>query len=136
MATPTDTQPHFKVLLVDDDLFLLNMYSLKFTKSGFEVNTAQNGNDAIQKLKDGYTPDIMLLDIIMPGMSGLDLLEEVRKQKLAPQATVVMLTNQSDQSDIERAKKLQIQGYIVKATTIPSEVINDVLEIYKKNHTQ
>lgn len=126
--------PQYKVLLVDDDMFLLNMYSLKFSKNGFDVNTAQNGNDALQKIKEGYTPDILLVDVIMPVMSGLDFLEEVRKQKLVPSATVIMLTNQSDQGDIERAKKLNVNGYIVKATTIPSEVIDDVLEIHNKAH--
>ncbi len=125
-----ETHPTYKILLVDDDTFLINMYSLKFSKNNFEVNSAQNANDALKKLKDGYLPDIILLDVIMPGMDGLQLLEEIRKQNYAPQATVIMLTNQSDTTDIERAKALGIQGYIVKATTIPSEVIDDVLEIH------
>lgn len=123
-----------KILLVDDDAFLLNMYSLKFSKSKFEVNTAQNGNDAIKKIKEGYTPDIMLLDVVMPGMDGLSLLEAIRKEKLVPKATVVMLTNQSDSVEIEKAKSLGIGGYIVKATTIPSEVVDDVIEIHKKHN--
>jgi CheY-like chemotaxis protein len=127
------TENTYKILMVDDDSFLLNMYSLKFGKAGFEVTTVQNGNDALQKFKEGYHPDILLLDIIMPGMSGLDLLEQIRQNKLAPQATVIMLTNQSDSGDIERAKTLGINGYIVKATTIPSEVVQDVLDIHTKN---
>jgi DNA-binding response OmpR family regulator len=124
--------PH-KVFLVDDDTFLLNMYSLKFSKSGFEVNTAQNGADAIKKLKEGYVPDVLVLDIIMPGMDGVALLSEIRSQKLVPNATIIMLTNQSESSDIEKAKNLGIDGYIVKATTIPSEVVEDVLEIHNKH---
>jgi DNA-binding response OmpR family regulator len=88
--------PVYKVFLVDDDTFLLNMYSLKFSKSNFEVVTAQNGEEALKKLKTGYEPDVLLLDIIMPGMDGLDLLTEIRREKLAPNATIIMLTNQSD----------------------------------------
>ncbi|MBX4197816.1 response regulator [Candidatus Parcubacteria bacterium] len=130
-----DTQPKYKVFLIDDDTFLLNMYSLKFSKSGFEVNTAQTTHEALQKIKQGYEPDIMLIDIIMPGMDGLEMLSEIRKENLAPKATVIMLTNQSDTTDIEKAKGLDVDGYIVKATTIPSEVISDVVEIHKK-HTQ
>jgi CheY-like chemotaxis protein len=125
--------PQYKILLVDDDAFLLNMYSLKFSKNGFDVVATSNAHDALQKIKDGFVPDIMLMDIIMPGMDGLQLLEEIRKEKIVPQATVIMLTNQSDANDIERAKTLGINGYIVKATTIPSEVITQVVEIHEKN---
>jgi CheY-like chemotaxis protein len=128
-----DTQPKYKVFLIDDDAFLLNMYSLKFTKGGFEVNTAQNSTEALSKLRNGYSPDIILLDIIMPGMDGIELLTQIRTLKYAPNATVIMLTNQSDAVDIEKAKGLNVDGYIVKATTIPSEVINDVVEIHKKH---
>lgn len=127
-----EQKPLYKVMLVDDDMFLLNMYSMKFTKSNCEVNACQSSADALKKLKEGYIPDILLLDIIMPGMDGLQLLEEIRKEKLAPNATVIMLTNQSDAGDIERAKKLNMNGYIVKATTIPSEVITEVISIHKK----
>jgi two-component system, chemotaxis family, chemotaxis protein CheY len=127
-----ETEQKYKIFLVDDDSFLLNMYSTKFTKSGFEVEIAQNPHDAMKKIKEGYVPDIMLLDIIMPGMDGLDFLEAVRKENLIPNTTVIMLTNQSDTHDMERSKSLNVKGYIVKATTIPSEVISDVLEIHKK----
>jgi CheY-like chemotaxis protein len=124
--------PTYKVLLVDDDSFLLNMYSLKFGKSGFDVSVAQNGEEALKKLQDGYVPDVILLDIIMPGMDGIQLLSEIRKSSLAPDATIVMLTNQSETADIDKAKALNVNGYIVKATTIPSEVVQDVLEIHEK----
>jgi CheY-like chemotaxis protein len=129
MNNPTS----YKVLLVDDDSFLLNMYSLKFSKSGFEVVSAQNGGEAIKKLKEGFIPDIIVLDIIMPGMDGLELLQAIRQEKLIPKATVIMLTNQSDTAEIDKAKNLGINGYIVKATTIPSEVVDDVIEIHKKH---
>jgi two-component system response regulator MtrA len=122
-------------LIVDDDTFLLNMYSLKFTKSNYEVSTAQNGNDALAKLKEGnIKPDILLLDVIMPGLDGLELLAEIRKEKLVPEATIIMLTNQSDSSDIKKAQDLNVNGYIVKATTIPSEVITQVSQIYSEAH--
>ncbi|MES2436577.1 MAG: response regulator [Patescibacteria group bacterium] len=127
-----DTQQP-KILLIDDDSYLINMYALKFGKSGFDVSSALSSQEALKKLQDGYHPDIILLDIIMPAMDGLELLSEIRKQKLAESTTIIMLTNQSDTSDIEKAKSLGVSGYIVKATTIPSEVISNVQEIYK-NH--
>lgn len=120
----------YKILIVDDDTFLLNMYSIKFSKNGFEVATCQNGIDALKKITEGFVPDIILLDLVMPGMDGLDLLKEVRSKNLISNATIVMLTNQSDSADIEKAKELKANGYIVKATTIPSEVINEVRRIH------
>ncbi len=119
-----------KIFLVDDDKFLLDMYSLKFTKSGCIVSIATNGTDALKQLRDGYVPDIILLDIIMPHVDGLELLETIRGEKLAEKAAVIMLTNQAD--DDEKAQKLGIDGFIVKAMNIPSEVVTQVLGIYRK----
>ena len=118
-----------KILLVDDDKFLIDMYSLKFTQAGFEVNAAISGEDALKKLQGGFTPEAILLDVVMPGMSGLNLLQKIREEKLDRGAVVVILSNQGQQSDIEEAKKLGIDGYIVKASTIPSEVLEQVEEI-------
>ncbi len=122
---------NINILLIDDDKFLLDMYSLKFKKSGFSVEVSSSSHDALGKLKDKNNYDVVLLDIIMPGMDGLELLKTIRDEKLVPDALVVMLTNQAD--DVEKAKDLGVDGYIIKATTIPSEVVEQVTTIYK-NH--
>jgi CheY-like chemotaxis protein len=119
-----------KVLIVDDDKFLLNMYSIKFSKANFEVNSASSGEEVFTKIKEGFNPDIILLDIIMPGMDGFGVLENLKKDNIAPNALVIMLTNQGQLSDIEKAKSFGIGGYIIKATTIPSEVVEEVTRIY------
>jgi len=121
----------YTLFLIDDDHFLLNMYAGKFTKSGFQVTTAAQSTEALQKLRDGFKPDIIILDIIMPGMDGIELLETMRRENLTPESLVVMLTNQGD--EIERVKKLGVHGYIVKATTVPSGVVQEVLNIAKNN---
>ena len=118
-----------KILFVDDDAFLLDMYSLKFSKAGYDVKTADSSANALKILRDGYSPDIMLVDIIMPEMDGLELIGLVRKEKLTSGA-IIMLTNQGSPEDIARSKKLTVDGYIVKATTIPSEVLSEVEKIY------
>jgi len=122
---------HKKILIVDDDRFLLNMYSVKFKKSGFEVETALSGLEVLTKLKDGYEPDIMLLDLVMPVMDGCELLENIRKAKLVPNIIVIILSNQNQPADIERAKILGVSGYIVKASSIPSEVVAEVIRMIK-----
>lgn len=123
-----DEKKNLKILLVDDDKFLLDMYLLKFKKSGLEIDTASNGTSALDKIKNNEY-NIILMDIIMPGMDGLELLKTIREQKLSPKSIIIMLTNQAD--DEEKAKALGVDGYIIKATTIPSEVVEKVLTIYK-----
>ena len=120
-----------KVLIVDDDKFLLNMYSLKFQKSGFVVDTAVGGQEALSKLREGVLPDILLLDVVMPAMDGLELLATIRKENLAPKAVAIMLSNQNQPADIEKAKNLGITSYIVKASSIPSEVVTEVIKAIK-----
>ncbi len=117
-----------KILLIDDDKFLLDMYSMKFKKSGLEIDTSSNSLSALEKIRTNVY-NIILMDIIMPGMDGLDLLKKIREEKLLPESTIIMLTNQAD--DFDKAKVFGVDGYIIKATTIPSEVVDQVLSVYK-----
>jgi CheY-like chemotaxis protein len=118
------------IMFVDDDKFLLDMYALKFSKNGFDVRACQGPDEALKILRDGYTPNVLLLDVVMPGIDGIQLLEVIRKENLAQNSTIIMLTNQGLSEDIERAKKLHVDGYIVKAMTIPSEVLDEVQKVY------
>lgn len=118
------------ILFVDDDNFLLDMYSLKFSKNNYEVHTAQGPEEALKAVRGGFDPDILLLDVVMPGMDGIELLTVLKKENLIKKAVVIMLTNQGLPDDIARAKKLNVDGYIIKATTIPSEVLKEVETIY------
>ncbi|MEK9182218.1 MAG: response regulator [Patescibacteria group bacterium] len=119
-----------KVMIVDDDKFLVDMYSLKFSKYGFDIESATKGEEALEKLREGANPDILMLDVVMPSLDGIGLLKKIRQEKLADGAVVVMLTNQGQKSDIDEAEKLGVSGYIVKATTIPSEVVEEIMVIY------
>ncbi|HUD04159.1 MAG TPA: response regulator [Candidatus Paceibacterota bacterium] len=119
-----------KILIVDDDKFLLGMYSQKFLNKKFSVDIATGSLEALKKLREGAMPDIMLLDVIMPNMDGIDLLKTIRDERLVPNATIIMLTNENQSSQIERAKALNADGYIVKASAIPSEVFDEVVKIY------
>jgi len=119
------------ITIVDDDKFLLGMYALKFQNNGYNVEAINSSTEALTKLRSGtLKPDILVLDIIMPYMTGLELLKIIKTEKLAEQAVVVMLTNQGQSSDIAAAQALGVEGYIVKASTIPSEVLVEVKKIY------
>ncbi len=128
----TDTISKPKILIVDDDHFLLNMYSVKFKNSGYEPVVASGAEEAYAKLKAGENPEVIIFDIVMPGISGIEFLEKIKKEKLSGNSAVIALTNQDLSSDIEKAKSLGVDGYIVKASTIPSEVVEEVGKILKK----
>ncbi len=121
-----------KILIVDDDNFLLDMYALKFSQHNFEVHTAESGVQAIEKLKGGLVPEIILMDIIMPEMDGFEMLEHINKENLSPKSSKIILSNKSQASDIERGNSLGAAGYIVKANSTPAEVIDQVLAILAK----
>ena len=121
-----------KILIVDDDRFLLDMYALKFVQNNFEVYTAPGGAEAIEKLQGGLSPDVMLVDVIMPEMDGFEMLEKVNTDKVSPNSTKIILSNKSQQSDIDRGNALGVEGYIIKASCAPTEVINQVIGILLK----
>ena len=121
-----------KVFIVDDDKFLLDMYALKFNEVGFAVCAVGSGIDAIDKLRDGFVPDIILLDIVMPGMDGFELLKNIKDKNLAPSAKIIILSNIGQESDILRGKKLGANGYIVKASVTPTEVVEKVKDVLKQ----
>lgn len=111
------------------------MYSVKFTKAGYEVKAADSTELALKILRDGYVPDIILADIVMPGSDGLQFVNSVRKERLAADAAFIMLTNQGETADIEQARKLGVSSYIVKATTVPSDVLGEVEKVLSNHKT-
>ena len=122
MSNPTT------IFLIDDDKFLIDMYTLKLSNGGFAVESSTSGVDALKRLRDGFAPDIILLDIIMPTIDGLEILQTIQKEHLAPESMIIMLSNQAD--DEAKAKSLGAKGFIVKAMNVPSQVVTQVKEIY------
>ncbi|MEX2052560.1 MAG: response regulator [Candidatus Paceibacterota bacterium] len=121
-----------KILIVDDDNFLLDMYALKFSQNNFEVYTSSSGAQALEKVKGGLCPDVILMDIIMPGMDGFEMLETLNNEHLCSNVIKIVLSNKSEQADIDRGSSLGIAGYIVKANSTPAEVIEQVIGILDK----
>jgi CheY-like chemotaxis protein len=128
-----DQGKKYKIMIVDDDDFLVNMYVTKFNNSGIAVEACKSGNDLLEKIKAGTQIDLILLDIVIPGMTGVETLAKMRKEKIGENIPVVMLTNQSDEKDISEAKKLGITGYIVKSSATPSEVVEQVTNILQNS---
>ena len=125
------TEKH-KILIIDDDEFLLDMYSMKFKEEGFEVDVAPGAKEAVEKIKNGLSPEIVLLDIVMPQMDGFEFLETVKKENLIPKGKIIILTNLGQQKDIDIGMALGASDYIVKAYFTPSEVVKKINLLLKK----
>lgn len=121
----------YRIYLVDDDRFLLDMYAVKFKNAGHEVSVFQSGDEILAALRKGPAPDALLLDIIMPGMTGFEALEQIRKEKLGV-GKVIILSNQGQDADLDKARELNADGYIIKASAIPSEVLSETMKIIEK----
>ena len=122
-----------KILIVDDDSFLLDMYALKFKEGGYDVDTSSSAQEALQKFRGGARPNVLLFDLVMPGLDGFALLKALQDEKLSEGLISIALSNLSQEEDIKRAKEFGIAGYIVKAAMVPSEVITRVSQIVEKH---
>ncbi len=120
-----------KLLIIEDDELLVKMYSTKCSMEGFEVDNALDGQQALEKLeKNDYS--IILLDLMLPKVDGFEILEKLRASSW-PNAKkpVVVFSNLGQQTDIDRAKKLGANDYLVKANLTPNQVVEKIKEHLK-----
>jgi len=118
-----------KILLVDDDTFLRDMYATKFIECGHDVIPAIHASDALRILETVSDFDLMIVDMIMPGMTGVELLTELKNTMPDLSMKRIVLSNQGQDQDIEEATDAGAIGYIIKAQSVPSEVVKKVEEI-------
>jgi len=117
-----------KVLIVEDDVYISEMYKIKFESENYKIVVTDNGSEII-KIVEKEKPDIILLDIVMPVMDGFDVLKIIKSNKKFNNVPVVMLTNLSQKESIERVFELGAKSYIVKSHFTPSEVVKKVKDI-------
>lgn len=120
-----------KILLIEDDSFLLSMYATKFEMENFQVITAEDGEKGI-KLAMKEVPDIILLDILLPKLNGFEVLKEIRANKETSPIPVILLTNLSQKSEIEQGLALGANDFLIKAHFMPSEVVEKIKKILNK----
>lgn len=116
-----------KVLLVEDDKSLIDMYRTKFEREGFEVHSCENGLDAVKSVTE-ILPDIIFLDIMMPGYDGFYALEVIKKFVPGFTGKILVFSNLNDSDTVHKAQELGADGFIVKANVTPREAV----EIAKK----
>lgn len=122
------------ILLVEDDRALIEMYEAAFELEGYNILKAENGKEGLEVLKK-ETPDIILLDILMPGMNGFGFLKEIKKDAQLRDVPVLLLTNLGESKiDMNRelAFALGIEGYLIKVKNTPDQVLERVRAVLKK----
>ncbi len=119
------------VLLIEDDPLLTKMYKAKFTTEGFNVLVAQDGEEGLKMALEN-NPDIILLDIMMPKLSGLDLLSKLREDPKGKDVPVIILTNLTQQKEAQRALDLGAKEFMVKANLTPGQVVEKIKKYLNK----
>ena len=114
-----------KVAIVEDDIAISQMYRLKFETEGYEVQTADNGRLGLE-LAEAFKPDIILLDLMMPEMTGDEMLAELRKKPWGKDITVIILTNLGEEEAPKGLRELGVHSFIVKAEMTPRQVAEKV----------
>jgi CheY-like chemotaxis protein len=114
-----------KILWVEDDKLLSTILSKKIETTGYTLLKANNGKEAL-KILESETPDIIMLDILLPEVSGFDILQQVKMNDKMRKIPVIMLSNMSKQSDIDKAKVLGANKFIVKAAASLDEIIHEI----------
>jgi len=120
-----------EILIVEDDLFLSSLLKNRLQKDGLRVSLAKDGQEAIQSLKN-LKPDLILLDIILPGKSGFEVLEEMRSNPQLQDAPVMIISNLGQEGDIEKGRELGAIEYFVKARTSIDELIRKIQKFFKE----
>lgn len=119
------------VFIVEDDAMLLDMYKMKFEGEGFTVTTATNGRLGLDALQS-KTPDILLLDVMMPEIDGFAVLTELKKNPQWKDIPVILLTNLGQDSDVKKGLALGANDYLIKANLTPAQVVEKVKTLLKK----
>jgi DNA-binding response OmpR family regulator len=123
---PSSKQTH--ILIVEDDLFLGEIYQKKFEMEGFKVSMANNGEKAVTDIKKKM-PDIVLLDILLPKLDGFSVLEQVKADQTTKEIPIILLTNLGQQDDVQRGLEKGAVDYLIKTHFKPSEVVDKVRKV-------
>lgn len=122
---PSDKNAGKKILLVEDDDALASVYLTRLQAENFDVRRVPNGEDALSAALE-YKPDLILLDVMMPKVSGFDVLDILRNTPETSKVKVMMLTALSQDSDKEKAKALGADDYLVKSQVVIADVVERI----------
>ena len=118
------------ILIIEDDKFLRDLIAQKLLKEGFDISEAIDGEQGFKKVKEDR-PDLILLDLILPGIDGFEVLAKIKEDPVLAEIPVIILSNLGQKDDIERGLKLGAVDYLIKAHFTPGEVIEKIKSALK-----
>jgi len=113
------------ILIVEDDKFLRELIAKKLIKENFEVSEAIDGEEGIKKIKE-EKPDLILLDLILPGIDGFEVLSQMKKESTLASIPVIILSNLGQKEDVEKGLKMGAVDFLIKAHFTPGEIIDKI----------
>jgi DNA-binding response OmpR family regulator len=122
-----------KVLIVEDDKFLRELLVRKLKTEGLEVSVAIEGKEALKKIREEF-PQLVLLDLILPGLDGFEVLKEMRKNPVMTKIPVIILSNLGQKEEVEKGMRLGANDYLIKAHFTPKEIIDKVKRLLKESY--
>ena len=136
-AAPDEKKPRLSgvhILWTEDDIFLRDLMAAKLAQEGAISFYAQNGDECLEILGKPETgvPDIILLDLILPGMSGFDLLTRLRENPALARVPIIVLSNLGQQEDVEKTKWLGASKHLVKAETDPDGIVENIVSVLRE----
>jgi len=118
-----------KILLVEDDPFLIDIYTTKLKDSGFAIQVAADGEEAINKIKE-EKPDLIVLDIVLPHVDGWEILNQIKADEKLKKIKVILLSNLGQKEEVEKGLKLGATKYLIKAHYTPGQVVEEIKKVF------
>ena len=118
------------ILLVEDDPFLIDIYTTKMKESGFVVEVASDGESALRKIKE-KTPSLVILDIVLPQLDGWEILRQIKSDPKLKKIKIIILSNLGQKEEVEKGVELGATKYLIKAHYTPSQVVEEIKQIMK-----
>ena len=116
------------ILLVEDDPFLIDIYTTKLKESGFAVEVASDGESALQKIKE-KDPGLVILDIVLPHLDGWEILRQIKSDPKLKKIKIIILSNLGQKEEVEKGVELGAVKYLIKAHHTPSEVVAEIKKL-------
>lgn len=119
-----------KILLIEDDPFLIDIYTTKLKREGFSTSVANDGKIGLEKIREDK-PDLVILDIVLPNADGWEILSEIKNDEQIKSVKVVILSSLGQKDEVEKGLRLGAVKYLVKAHYTPSEVVREIKKIFE-----